>query len=59
MDISKHRVILSLRLTAVIIGAALLALLWRVMAALSWPVDFALAMLAALVWSYKFERKNG
>jgi hypothetical protein len=48
MDISKHRVVVALRLGAVIIGAALVAVLWRVMAALSWPADVGLTIAAAL-----------
>ena len=53
---SIHRLILALRVAAVLIGAALLVLAAHLMAALSWQSDFLLAIVGALAWAYVFER---
>jgi NhaP-type Na+/H+ and K+/H+ antiporter len=55
---STHRLILALRVGAVLISVALLAVAAQLMAALSWQSDFLLAAVAALAWAYVFERGN-
>ena len=53
---SLHRLILALRVSAVLISAALVAVVAQLMGALSWQSDFLLAVAACLVWAYVYER---
>jgi hypothetical protein len=53
---SIHRLIVTLRVAAVLICLALVALAARLMLALSWQIDFVLAIAACLAWAYVFER---
>ena len=47
-----------LRLAATILALILAVVLWSGMARLSWKSDAGLAILAALVWAYAFERNT-
>jgi hypothetical protein len=53
---SVRRLIVILRLVATILALILAVVLWSGMARLSWKSDAGLAVLAALVWAYAFER---
>ena len=55
---SVRRLIVILRLVATIFALILAVVLWRGMARLSWKSDAGLAVLAALVWAYAFERNT-
>jgi hypothetical protein len=55
---SVNRLILILRLIATIVALILAVVLWKVMAALSWEAVGGLAIVAALVWAYAFERNT-
>lgn len=53
---SVRRLIVILRLIATTVALILAVFLWSGMARLSWQSDAGLAVLAALVWAYAFER---
>ncbi len=53
---SVRRLIVILRLIATTVALILAVFLWSGMARLSWKSDAGLAVLAALVWAYAFER---
>ena len=55
---SVRRLIVILRLVATILALILAVVLWSGMARLSWKSDAGLAVLAALVWAYAFERNT-
>ena len=52
-----RQAILWLRACAGFLAVALTVVLCRALTALPWPVDFALAVAATLIWSYRFERE--
>ena len=56
---SLRRTLIVLRLGAVLTGVLLVTLASRVMAALSWQTDAAIAVVAALMWAWVFEREQG
>ena len=53
---SVRRLIVILRVIATIVALILAVVLWSGMARLSWKSDAGLAILAALIWAYAFER---
>ena len=53
---SVRRLIVILRLAATILALILAVALWSGMARLSWKSDAGLAIFAALIWAYAFER---
>ena len=53
---SVRRLIVILRVIATTVALILAVFLWSGMARLSWQSDAGLAVLAALVWAYAFER---
>jgi len=55
-DGSVPRRIVALRIGAVAVCGVLVFVICRVLNALPWPVDAALAALSALLFAYRFER---
>ena len=53
---SQRRLIIWLRLTALLITAFVLPLTWKAMLLLPWEADALIAVIAAMGWAYKFER---
>ena len=53
---SLQRRIVALRIAAIAICGVLVFVICRVLNALPWPVDAALAVLSALWFAYRFER---
>jgi len=50
------RLIVALRVAAIAVSAVLVFVICRVLNALPWPVDAALALLSALWFAHRFER---
>jgi len=50
------RLIVALRIAAIAVSAALVFVICRVLNALPWPVDAALAVGSALWFAHRFER---
>ena len=57
MDSRTHRIILSLRIGAVLLMIGVVYLLNRLMLWLPWQADCVVAATAALLFAYRFERK--
>ena len=53
---SLQRRIVALRIAAIAVCGVLVFVICRVLNALPWPVDAALAVLSALWFAYRFER---
>jgi hypothetical protein len=51
-----RRLVLTLRIAAIAVSAVLVFVICRVLNALPWPVDAALALVSALWFAYRFER---
>ena len=53
---SLQRRIVALRIAAIAVCGVLVFVICRVLNALPWPIDAALAVLSALWFAYRFER---
>jgi hypothetical protein len=55
-DVSNSTLVVGLRLTALVIGAMVVAMTWKAMSLLPWEADALIAVTASLAWAHKFER---
>jgi hypothetical protein len=56
MDNHQRVLVVLLRVGAIFTMIVAASLLWRLMAALPWQVDCAIAAASALAFAYRFER---
>jgi CheY-like chemotaxis protein len=53
----QRRIIIGLRLLAIVVMIAAVTLTWKLMSVLSWQVDCLIAGAAAVAFAYRFERE--
>ena len=56
MNTRLRATIVGLRIVALITAAIIVIALWRLMSAMPWQIDCAVAAAAALAFAYRFER---
>jgi hypothetical protein len=55
---NRFRMIIALRVVAVVAMVVAVTLMWRVMQVLPWQVDCVIAGAMALAFAYRFEREE-